>query len=88
LTDPERRDYLERRISAVGRAVDAGVPVKGHFVWTVMDNFEWGWGYWKRFGLVYVDYPTLERVPKQSFYWYRDFIAQQRSGREAEAAAR
>jgi beta-glucosidase len=88
LTDPERRDYLERRISAVGRAVDAGVPVKGYFVWTLMDNFEWAWGYWKRFGLVYVDYPTLERVPKESFYWYRDFIAQQRSGREAEAAAR
>jgi beta-glucosidase len=85
--DPERRDYLEEHIAAVGRAVEAGVPVKGYFVWTLMDNFEWAWGYWKRFGLVYVDYPTLERVPKGSFYWYRDFIAQQRSRRETEAAA-
>jgi beta-glucosidase len=43
-----------------------------------LDNFEWAEGYWKRFGIVYVDYPTLERVPKGSFYWYRDFIAAQR----------
>ncbi|HYY03240.1 MAG TPA: GH1 family beta-glucosidase [Gaiellaceae bacterium] len=85
--DPERRDYLEGHIDAVGRAVEAGAPVRGYFVWTLMDNFEWAWGYWKRFGLVFVDYPTLERVPKESYYWYRDFIAQQQSGRGAEAAA-
>jgi beta-glucosidase len=78
--DPERRDYLERYIGAVGRALDAGAPVKGYFVWTLLDNFEWGWGYWKRFGLVYVDFPTMERVPKESFFWYRDFIARQRAG--------
>jgi beta-glucosidase len=85
--DPERRDYLERYIAAVGRALEAGAPVKGYFVWTLLDNFEWAWGYWKRFGLVYVDFPTLERVPKESFGWYRDFIAAQRAGRGAEAAA-
>ena len=52
-----------------------GAPVKGYFVWSLLDNFEWQHGYSKRFGIVYVDYPTLERVPKDSFYWYRDFIA-------------
>ena len=76
--DPERRDYLEQHIDAVGRAVEAGAPVKGYFAWTLMDNFEWAWGYWKRFGLVYVDFSTLERVRKQSFGWYRDFIAAHR----------
>jgi beta-glucosidase len=85
--DPERQDYLERHIAAVGRAGEAGAPVKGYFVWTLLDNFEWAWGYWKRFGVVYVDFPTLERVPKESFHWYRDFIARQRVGRGAEAAA-
>jgi beta-glucosidase len=85
--DPERREYLEGHITAVGRAVAAGAPVRGYFVWTLMDNFEWAWGYWKRFGLVFVDYPTLERVPKESFYWYRDFIARQRAARGAEASA-
>ena len=49
--------------------------MKGYFVWSLLDNFEWAYGYSKRFGIVYVDYPTLERVPKDSFYWYRDFIA-------------
>jgi beta-glucosidase len=83
--DPERREYLEQHIGAIGRAVQAEAPVKGYFVWTLMDNFEWAWGYWKRFGLVYVEFPTLERVPKESFYWYRDFIAQQR-GRVASAS--
>ena len=73
--DPERTDYLAEHIGAVARAVDAGVPVHGYFVWSLLDNFEWAHGYWKRFGVVYVDYPTLERVPKDSFYWYRDLIA-------------
>jgi beta-glucosidase len=72
--DPERTAYLESHISAVGRAVAAGVPIKGYFVWSMLDNFEWAHGYGKRFGIVYIDYPTLERVPKDSFYWYRDFI--------------
>jgi beta-glucosidase len=43
-----------------------------------MDNFEWSFGYWKRFGLVHVDYPSQKRTPKESFYWYRDFMASQR----------
>ena len=72
--DPERTEYLESHIAAVGRAIADGAPVKGYFVWSFLDNFEWAMGYSKRFGIVYVDYPTQERVPKDSFYWYRDLI--------------
>ena len=73
--DPERTAYLESYIAAVSRAIADGAPVKGYFVWSFLDNFEWAYGYSKRFGIVYVDYPTLERVPKDSFYWYRDWIS-------------
>jgi beta-glucosidase len=73
--DPERQEYLEDHIKAIGRALGAGVPIAGYFVWSFLDNFEWTHGYGKRFGIVYVDYPTLARIPKSSFYWYRDFIA-------------
>ena len=73
--DPERTSYIQSHIAAVGRAVADGSPIKGYFVWSMLDNFEWAFGYSKRFGIVYIDYPTLERVPKDSFYWYRDFIA-------------
>jgi beta-glucosidase len=80
--DPERQEYIADHIAAIGRAVEAGVPVEGYFVWSLLDNFEWAEGYRRRFGIVYVDYPTLERVPKTSFYWYRDFIARlPRAGR-------
>jgi len=73
--DPERRDYVAAHVGALGRAIAAGVPVEGYFAWSLLDNFEWAHGYARRFGLVYVDYATLERVPKSSFYWYRDHIA-------------
>ena len=76
--DPERTAYLEAYIDAMSRAIADGAPVKGYFVWSFLDNFEWAHGYSKRFGLVYVDYPTLERVPKDSFYWYRDFLLSRR----------
>ena len=74
--DVERTAYLREYLGAVGDALALGVPVRGYFVWSLLDNFEWAEGYSKRFGLVYVDYPTLERVPKDSFSWYRDLIAQ------------
>jgi len=77
--DPERQSYFEGYIGAAAEAAASGVPLKGYFAWSLLDNFEWAWGYWKRFGLVYVDFPTLERVPKGSFYWYRDLIAAQRA---------
>jgi beta-glucosidase len=77
--DPERRDYVAAHVGALGRAIAAGVPVEGYFAWSLLDNFEWAHGYARRFGLVYVDYATLERVPKSSFYWYRDHIARMAS---------
>lgn len=77
--DPERIAYISEYLDAVGQAIAEGVPVKGYFVWSLLDNFEWSLGYGRRFGLVYVDYPTQERVPKDSFFWYRDLIAANRS---------
>ena len=86
--DPERQGYFESYIEAAARAVGEGVPLRGYFAWSLLDNFEWAWGYWKRFGLIYIDYRTLERVPKGSFYWYRDLIAVQRlQAGDSEAAA-
>jgi beta-glucosidase len=76
--DPERTAYLEGYIGAMERAVADGAPVKGYFVWSFLDNFEWAKGYSKRFGLVYVDYPTQQRIPKDSFYWYQRLIADRR----------
>jgi beta-glucosidase len=73
--DVERTAYIRDHLGAVSRAVAHGVPVKGYFVWSLLDNFEWGYGYSQRFGLVYVDYPTLERIPKGSFHAYRELIA-------------
>jgi beta-glucosidase len=77
--DPERIEYLADYLDAVAQAIAEGVPVRGYFVWSLLDNFEWSLGYGRRFGLVYVDYPTLERVPKDSFFWYRDLIAASRA---------
>jgi beta-glucosidase len=73
--DVDRIAYLDAYISAVDDAVEHGADVRGFFVWSLLDNFEWAEGYTKRFGLVYVDYPTLERVPKDSFHWFRGLVA-------------
>jgi beta-glucosidase len=81
--DPERQSYLEGYLDAAAGALAEGVPLRGYFAWSLLDNFEWAWGYWKRFGLIYIDYATLDRIPKGSFYWYRDFIAGQRMRSEA-----
>ncbi|MGN6751754.1 MAG: family 1 glycosylhydrolase [Intrasporangium sp.] len=64
--DRGRTAYLVSHVGAVLDAIDAGVPVRGYFYWSLLDNFEWAWGYAKRFGLVRVDYGTQERVPKTS----------------------
>jgi beta-glucosidase len=77
--DPGRVSYLERHLGAIVQAVKEGVPVAGYFVWSLLDNFEWADGYSQRFGIVYVDFDTLERVPKASYAWYRNFIAAERA---------
>jgi beta-glucosidase len=73
--DDRRIAYLRDHIAAVGAAIADGVPVTGYFVWSFMDNFEWSLGYSQRFGLVWIDFETLQRLPKDSFHWYRDVIA-------------
>jgi beta-glucosidase len=80
--DEERTDYLRRHFAAAHRAIEAGVDLRGYFVWSLMDNFEWAYGYSKRFGIVRVDYDTLERTPKDSAHWYAELI---RTGRLEEA---
>ena len=79
VTDPERTSFLSEHIAAAADALDAGVPLRGYFVWTLMDNFEWAHGTSKRFGLVHVDYATQRRRVKDSGRWYRDLIAAQRA---------
>ena len=83
--DADRIDYLATHIAAVGQALAAGVPMAGYMVWSLMDNFEWASGYAKRFGIVHVDYATLQRTPKDSALWYRDLVATCRALRPAGA---
>jgi len=66
--------YLREHLAQVKRAMDEGVPVKGYFVWSAFDNFEWEHGYGPRFGLVRVDYKTLERTVKDSGKWFAEVI--------------
>ena len=73
--DPRRIQYLHDYLLQAQAAIAAGVPLAGYFVWSLMDNFEWAQGYSKRFGIVYIDYPTQRRIIKDSGYWYRDTIA-------------
>ncbi len=73
--DAGRIDFLARHLAQLKRAAQDGVPVRGYFQWSILDNFEWAEGYKERFGLVYVDYPTQRRIPKDSAYWYRDLIS-------------
>ena len=72
--DPHRVSYLERHLDAMLAAKAQGAPVNGYFAWSLMDNFEWAYGYSKRFGIVYVDYETQKRIPKSSAYFYRERI--------------
>ncbi|MFC5183420.1 GH1 family beta-glucosidase [Actinomadura harenae] len=72
--DPERIGYLDGHLRACHDAITAGVPLRGYFTWSLLDNFEWAWGYSRRFGLVHVDYATLRRAPKDSARWYAEVI--------------
>ena len=72
--DPLRVAYIERHLDAVEQAIAAGVDVRGYYVWSLLDNFEWEHGYSQRFGIVYVDFATQRRIPKRSALWYRNRI--------------
>ncbi|MEY2700219.1 MAG: hypothetical protein RIQ52_974 [Pseudomonadota bacterium] len=75
IADTQRIAYLEAHIAQMDRASGAGVPLHGYFVWSLLDNFEWGYGYAQRFGLVHIDRTTLKRTPKASFHAYRAIVA-------------
>jgi beta-glucosidase len=73
--DQLRVDYLRRHVAAMAAAIEAGADVRGYFVWSLLDNFEWGYGYDRRFGIIRVDYDTLVRTWKDSAHWYRRLAA-------------
>ena len=77
IKDPLRADYIKRHIDAALKAKREGANLKGYFVWSGWDNFEWVFGFTKRFGIIYVDFKTQERIPKQSFYTYQKILQQQ-----------
>jgi len=72
--DIDRIFYLRQHLRSAHRAISEGYPLNGYFLWSLMDNFEWSYGYDRRFGLIYIDYPTQKRIPKASFDWYRECI--------------
>lgn len=74
VSDPRRVDYLRSHITACAEAIEQGAPLRGYFVWSLMDNFEWAEGYSKRFGIIYIDYPTQRRVIKESGHWYATLL--------------
>ncbi|MFG2605685.1 GH1 family beta-glucosidase [Streptomyces sp. NPDC048514] len=76
--DQDRIAYLDAHLRALHAALAAGVDVRGYFVWSLLDNFEWAEGYARRFGLVHVDYDTLQRTPKASYHWFREVLRAQR----------
>ncbi|KAL8151194.1 hypothetical protein V2J09_021002 [Rumex salicifolius] len=84
LLDFKRVDYMSGYLAALLRAVRKGANVRGYFVWSLLDNFEWLDGYTKRFGLYHVDYTSMKRTPKVSTMWYRQFIAKQKAERGAD----
>jgi beta-glucosidase len=77
VNDSLRIKYFSEHLEAVHSAIELGVPVHGYFAWSLLDNFEWTHGYSKRFGLIYIDYPTQRRIIKSSGRWYADYIASQ-----------
>ena len=76
VADWDRIRFLAAHIQALHRAIQEGADVHGYYVWSILDNFEWERGYGPRFGLVRVDYGTLDRIPKQSGYWYSEMTRQ------------
>jgi beta-glucosidase len=88
VADPDRIRYLRSHIAAMADALGSGVDVRGYFVWSLLDNFEWADGYTKRFGLVFVDYDTQRRTLKDSALWYRAFCARAGTARSIGSPAR
>jgi beta-glucosidase len=88
VADPDRIRYLRSHIAAMADALESGVDVRGYFVWSLLDNFEWADGYSKRFGLVHVDYATQRRTLKDSALWYRAFCSKARTARSGGSQAR
>ncbi|GEN52210.1 GH1 family beta-glucosidase [Halobacillus faecis] len=72
--DKERVDYLKQHLTALNRAMEAGVPIVGYIVWSLLDNFEWAEGYEKRFGIIHVNFETFERTRKDSYYWFKETV--------------
>ena len=73
--DRKRARYIHDHLAALYRAIEAGVPVEGYFVWSLLDNFEWAQGFARRFGVIYVDYATQERIIKHSGRWYAEVMS-------------
>ncbi len=86
--DQARIDYLDGHLRALHDAITAGIDVRGYFQWTLTDNFEWSEGFHQRFGLIYTDFATQQRLPKASYHWYRDLISAQHAAQRAAHAAR
>ena len=80
VNDVERVQYLAGYFGAAAGAIADGVDLRGYFVWSLLDNFEWAQGYSKRFGLVFVEYGSQRRIPKASAHWYRELIARRPPG--------
>ena len=74
VNDGERVAYLHKHLAAAARAIRDGANLAGYFVWSLLDNFEWAWGYQKRFGIVFVDFGTQRRIPKSSAKFYSGVV--------------
>ncbi len=80
--DENRVHYINRHLKSMEKAIEDGTDIRGYFVWSLLDNFEWLSGYTKRFGLVYVDFETLERIPKNSYYAFQEYIEKKKQPRK------
>jgi len=76
INDIRRIEYYRSHLTELKRAIEDGAPCNGYFAWSLMDNFEWAQGFSQRFGLIWVDFETLERIPKDSYYWYKKYISE------------
>ncbi|WP_370022523.1 family 1 glycosylhydrolase [Planotetraspora sp. GP83] len=83
LADADRLAYLDGHLRASHAAINAGADLRGYLVWSLLDNFEWAYGSHKRFGIVYIEFETQRRIPKDSALWYREVI--RRNGLQGDA---